>query len=110
MRPATANVLDQQVFLPLSVLVLLLTLAISLRRATAALMPLLPGVRAHPERPEVLMVDTRVARWFPLEIFHLLGYRKLRRNGEGLFVSRRRYDLSAPREISLATDRCGQPT
>ncbi len=31
---------DQQVFLPLSVLVLLLTLAFSLRRATAALMPL----------------------------------------------------------------------
>ncbi len=31
---------DQQVFLPLSVLVLLLTLALSLRRATAALMPL----------------------------------------------------------------------
>jgi len=32
---------DQQVFLPLSVLVLLLTLAFSLRRATAALIPLL---------------------------------------------------------------------
>ncbi len=32
---------DQQVFLPLSVLVLLLTLAFSLRHATAALMPLL---------------------------------------------------------------------
>jgi hypothetical protein len=31
---------DQKVFLPLSVLVLLLTLALSLRRATAALMPL----------------------------------------------------------------------
>jgi len=56
----------------------------------------LPGVRAHPEASGTLIVDTRVARLFPLEVMHLLGYRKSRRHGRLLFVSRRRFDLAAP--------------
>jgi hypothetical protein len=31
-----------------------------------------------------------VARWFALEVFHLLGYRKRREVGEVLVVTRRR--------------------
>jgi succinylglutamate desuccinylase len=56
----------------------------------------MPGVRAHPEAAGTLVVDTRVARLFPLEILHLLGYRKLRAEGPNLLVSRRRFDLSPP--------------
>jgi hypothetical protein len=58
----------------------------------------MPGIRVHPESPdgEVLVVNTRVARLFPLQIFHLFGYRKLRRIGTALVVSRRRFDLSPP--------------
>ncbi|RMG44631.1 MAG: aspartoacylase [Acidobacteria bacterium] len=55
----------------------------------------LPGVRRHPERDDTLVVDVRIARWFPLQIFHLLGYRKLRRSGSLLLVTRRRFDLPA---------------
>jgi len=52
----------------------------------------LPGVRKHPERAATLVVDTKVARWFAPEVFHLLGYRK-RRSEEGrLVVSRRLFD------------------
>lgn len=56
----------------------------------------LPGVRAEPSRREELVVDTRIARLYPLEIFHLLGYRKLRNEGNALRVSRRLFDLSPP--------------
>ncbi|MDH3284837.1 MAG: succinylglutamate desuccinylase/aspartoacylase family protein [Acidobacteriota bacterium] len=52
----------------------------------------LPGVAQHPERKGTLVVDTRWARFFPLQIFHLLGYRKLRRHGSLLLVTRRRFD------------------
>lgn len=62
------------------------------------LMPALPGVRRHPHRRHVLVVNTRVARFYPLEIFHLFGFRKLRQVGGVLLVSRRRFDLSGPAE------------
>lgn len=65
------------------------------------LVKLLPGVRRHPDDDEVLIVDTRIARWYPLEVFHLFGFRKLRREGVELIVSRRRYDLAPPPRISL---------
>ncbi|MCA9757976.1 MAG: succinylglutamate desuccinylase/aspartoacylase family protein [Candidatus Eisenbacteria bacterium] len=60
------------------------------------LLRILPGVSAHPDRPATLVVDTKVARIFPLEIFHLFGYRKLRSQGHVLLVSRRLHDLTPP--------------
>lgn len=59
-------------------------------------MHLLPGVRRHPKHREVLQIDTRIARFFPLQIFHLLGFRKLRWENNFLMVSRRRYDTISP--------------
>jgi len=56
----------------------------------------MPGVRHHPERDGVLIVDTRFARWFPLQMFRLAGYRKLRRQGKLLLVTKRKYDRKAP--------------
>jgi succinylglutamate desuccinylase len=62
-----------------------------LRRAGfPRLVAALPGVRAVPERLGEYRVDTRIARFFPLQILHLLGFRKLRRDGRWLTVSRRR--------------------
>lgn len=66
-----------------------------------ALIHLLPGVRRHPQEADVLLVNTRIARVYPLEIFHLFGFRKLRRSGNELIVSRRRYDLAPPRRVSI---------
>ncbi len=57
------------------------------------LVGLLPGVERHPARPGAFRVNTSVARWFPLELFHLLGYRRLRWKKNVLLVSRRKYDL-----------------
>jgi len=56
------------------------------------LVPWLPGVRLHPDRPETLVVDTHVARVLPLQVLHLLGFRKLRWQRHVLLVSRRRFD------------------
>ncbi len=61
----------------------------------------LPGVQQRPGDDDVLVVNTRIARIYPLEIFHLLGYRKRRRVGAALAVGRRAYDLEAPASIEL---------
>lgn len=56
--------------------------------------PLLPGVRRAPFREGTLIVDPSLARWFVIEIFHLLGFRR-RRDEDGMMVfSRRRFDVS----------------
>ncbi len=54
---------------------------------------LLPGVRRYPDRKGTLVVDKRIARFYPMEVLHLLGYRKLRERANVLIVSRRRFDL-----------------
>ena len=36
----------------------------------------LPGVRRHPELAETYLVDRRFARFFVLEVFHLLGFER----------------------------------
>jgi len=77
-----------------------LGLSATLRRlGLVRLIHLLPGISRHPEKGEILVVDTRVARWYPLELFHLAGYRKLRRVGRVLLVSRRRHDLAPPDRV-----------
>lgn len=55
-------------------------------------LPWLPGIRRHPTLPDSLVVNPDIARWFVLELFHLLGFRKQRVEGELLVVSRRPHD------------------
>jgi hypothetical protein len=66
-----------------------------------ALLPCLPGVHRSGHQGLGLTVDTRIARWFPLEIFHLFGYRKIRQSGNTLVVTRRVYDSEKPDKIQL---------
>jgi predicted deacylase len=56
----------------------------------------LPGVRRKPGAAEVFVVDRRVARWYALELLHLLGFRRHGQAGRYLEVSRR-VRPSAPR-------------
>ncbi|MCB9853873.1 MAG: succinylglutamate desuccinylase/aspartoacylase family protein [Phycisphaerales bacterium] len=60
------------------------------------LVRILPGIWHHPTRPDTFVVNRRVARWVPMQVLHLLGFRKVREEGEYLTVSRRRYDLKSP--------------
>ncbi len=53
------------------------------------LLPSLPGIARDPDRPHRLLVDTRVARWFPRQVFHLAGFRQLPpRDGKLVFTRR----------------------
>ena len=61
-----------------------------LRRMRADLIVrLLPGVRHDPDRGDMLVIDKRVARFYAIEIFHLLGYRKRRVHDAVLVMSKR---------------------
>ncbi len=59
------------------------------------LLPLLPGVRRHPDQATTLIVEPHIARWFVMEIFHLLGFRKKRHRAGKLLVSRRWHEPGA---------------
>lgn len=61
----------------------------------------LPGVHRSGDQQLELTVDTRVARWCPLEVFHLFGYRKRRQAGNTLIVTRRAFDSDEPENIRL---------
>lgn len=61
----------------------------------------LPGVRRDPGNDMHLLVNTQIARILPLQIFHLLGFRKRRWSKNNLVVSRRRYDMRGPRQLVL---------
>lgn len=75
-----------------------LALSASLRRARLdPWLRFLPGVRRHPDLHSSLLVNTRIARLYPIEFFHLFGYRKRRAQGSRLTVTRRRYDLQGPK-------------
>ena len=84
-------------FLGREVALVWLRLSGFLRRLNIAkLMKFLPGVRKSPLNEESLEINTRVARLFPLQIFHLLGFRKSRWHDNKLVVSRRKFDTKSP--------------
>lgn len=56
----------------------------------------LPGVRRLAGDGSSFVVNTRIARILPLQVFHLLGFRKRRWSNNLLIVNRRRYDLTGP--------------
>lgn len=53
---------------------------------------LLPGVSREAASPDMVRVHKRVARWYALQLFHLLGFRKQEDSGDLLVLHRRRYD------------------
>ena len=72
-----------------------LTLSGWLRKLhTSAFLALLPGVSRPQGSYGPLHVNRHVARWFSVELFHLLGYRKYEDDGTHMVFSRR---LERPR-------------
>jgi hypothetical protein len=62
---------------------------------------ILPGVRRDPLNENFLIINTRIARVLPLQVFHLLGFRRLRWTDKYLVVSRRAYDLKGPEKFTF---------
>lgn len=54
---------------------------------------LLPGVGKYKEMDHTITVNTKVARWYVIELFHLLGFRRKIRNKNRMVFIRRTYDL-----------------
>jgi len=53
------------------------------------LMRFLPGVSKHSTKPEALLADERIVRWFAAELFHLMGYKRCPNEGERMVFLRR---------------------
>ncbi len=62
-------------------------------------MHLLPGVRRDAVNENFLIINTRIARILPLQVFHLLGFRRRRWIDKDLVVSRRAYDVAGPTRV-----------
>jgi succinylglutamate desuccinylase len=62
---------------------------------------LLPGVKRDSRDADTFLVNTQIARLLPLQIFHLLGFRKRRWRSGQLVVSKRKYDLVGPKSFRL---------
>lgn len=60
----------------------------------------LPGVRRDAEDRNRLIVNPRIARWFVVEIFHLLGFRRRRTIGGQLTFTRRWTEAEAKRRYA----------
>ncbi len=58
----------------------------------------LPGISRHPTRADTLVVDRKIARFYAMELLHLLGFRRKRAVGDILLVSRRN-DRQARRPV-----------
>jgi len=54
----------------------------------------LPGVQPNPDGSDSVIVDCRLACWYAVEIFHLLGFRREQERGHELIMSRR--DVGSP--------------
>ncbi len=50
----------------------------------------LPGVDRHPEEEGALLVNSRIARWYTLDLFHLLGFRRRPSKGARLVMVHRK--------------------
>lgn len=71
------------------------------RRQISRYIHLLPGVFRDPYNEDSWIINTRIARFLPLQIFHLLGFRRRRWIDKQLVVSRRSHDLEGPAKLVL---------
>ncbi|HXR35017.1 MAG TPA: succinylglutamate desuccinylase/aspartoacylase family protein [Candidatus Binataceae bacterium] len=69
--------------------------ALARRTRLERLLPVLPGIRRDPQRPDALIVDPRIARWLAVDLLHLLGYRRRRSEGGKIVVTRRPGDIES---------------
>lgn len=100
MLPRYQGLGDDGYFVAAPVSPLALHVSAALRRLQLdRLVPLLPGIRRHPERADHFIADPQVARTRVVEVFHLLGYRHVRTLGAELVFTRRAPGASGVRSM-----------
>ena len=73
--------------------------AILRRLKSHHLLKLLPGIKRYDHDSEMLVINTRIVRWFGPQFLHLLGYRKRSHYDGKLLFIKREYDLKGPLPI-----------
>jgi len=58
---------------------------------------LLPGITKERRKKDGYLIDKNIARYKTISLLHLLGYRKVKDNGETMNMSRRPYDTRFPK-------------
>lgn len=66
-----------------------------------SLLSSLPGIERKSDLSETLIVDEKIAKWYVIEILHLLGYRRTTHRGGKLIVSKRKFDTHSPDDYSI---------
>ncbi len=56
----------------------------------------LPGVHPFMKNDNMLIVNAEIARWYSIELLHLMGYRRKKKQGELTLYVRRKYDFKGP--------------
>ncbi len=62
------------------------------------LLPYLPGINRQDGNDRCLAVDLRIAKWYLIELLHLLGYRRKTVTDGTLIATKREFDTKAPRD------------
>lgn len=73
--------------------------AILRRLKTHYLLRLMPGIRRYEHDSDMLVINTRIVRWFGPQFLHLMGYRKRSHHDGKLLFIKREYDLKGPKPI-----------
>jgi len=60
------------------------------------LLSILPGVRQFMGSDHVMVVNRKVAKWYSVELLHLMGYRRKKKQGFLTLFIRRKHDHSGP--------------
>ena len=61
-----------------------------------AVLTLLPGIKRDPKEKNILLVNLKIAKFFTTEIFHLLGFRQMKKRANKVAFIKRKYDLEVP--------------
>jgi len=74
-----------------------LKLSSILRRLHAdKILPYLPGMNSQNGANETIVVNSGIAKWYVIELLHMLGYRRKSFEKGMLRASRRKFDIKAP--------------
>ena len=79
-----------------------LKLSSILRRVRAyKILTYLPGINSLNGTDSTITVNLSIAKWYVIEILHLLGYRRKSIENGVLMASRRKFDIKAPSDYSF---------
>lgn len=62
------------------------------------ILPYFPGITKHQGKHYELEVNTNIARWYVIEFFHLMGFRRKEKREQRIIFRRREHDFRGPED------------